>query len=330
MLRQLTHTPHGHILTNHAVWSPDSQWLVYDVRSDSAGNQFDGTRIERVHVETSQIQVLYESQNGAKCGVALYHPTQEKVVFIHGPEQPTPDWSYSAYHRRGVIVATDRPGMATTLDACDIVPPFTPGALRGGTHVHQWSPRGDWLSFTYEDHHLATLDRSQQNAELNQRLVGVSLPGREVNVPASHPRNHDGSHWSVIVTRTWDQPEPETEQINRACEEAWLGSQRALAFAGTVAHRNGSSHAEVFIVELSDDLTIAGDGPLCGTATTRSRPPRGVTQRRLTWTDDRPTPGLAGPRHWLRSNHDGSLIGCYMLDEQQRVQFGLSKPRQEP
>jgi hypothetical protein len=134
--RQVTSAPHGHILTNTAVWSPDGQWIVYDVRSDPAGSLFDGTRIERVHVASGRVEVLYESRNEACCGVVTYHPTREEVVFILGSERPTADWQYSACHRQGVIVETDSPGAKRNLDARDIVPPFTPGALRGGSHVH--------------------------------------------------------------------------------------------------------------------------------------------------------------------------------------------------
>ena len=89
--RQLTHAPHGHVLTNINVWSPDSRWIVYDVRSVDSG--FDGTRIEQVNVETGEVQVLYEARDGAACGVVTYHPREPKVVFIHGPERPSPDWS---------------------------------------------------------------------------------------------------------------------------------------------------------------------------------------------------------------------------------------------
>lgn len=46
--RQLTTARHGHLLTNAAVWSPDSRWIVYDTRSSPDGSSFDGTRIERV------------------------------------------------------------------------------------------------------------------------------------------------------------------------------------------------------------------------------------------------------------------------------------------
>jgi len=34
--RQITKAQHGHILTNTRVWSPDGEWIVYDVRSDAA------------------------------------------------------------------------------------------------------------------------------------------------------------------------------------------------------------------------------------------------------------------------------------------------------
>ena len=39
--RQLTHAPHGHVLTNVNVWSPDGRWIVYDVRT--VDSVFDGT-----------------------------------------------------------------------------------------------------------------------------------------------------------------------------------------------------------------------------------------------------------------------------------------------
>src|SRR6516162_10155142 len=129
MERQVTCAPHGHILTNTAVWSPDCRRLVYDVRSDPAGAVFDGTRIETVDVDTGAVRVLYESRRGACCGVATYHPRDKVVVFIHGPEDPTADWQYGPAHRQGVCVAEAEPGVALPLDARDLVPPFTAGAL---------------------------------------------------------------------------------------------------------------------------------------------------------------------------------------------------------
>jgi len=129
--RQITHEPKNHILTNIGVWSPDGKWIVYDTRSDPAGSIFDGSTIEQVNVETGEVRVLYRSQSGAHCGVATCHPMDDRVIFILGPEDPTPDWQYSAFHRQGVIVHAATPSVAINMDARDIVPPFTPGALRG-------------------------------------------------------------------------------------------------------------------------------------------------------------------------------------------------------
>jgi len=82
----------------------------------------------------------------------------------------------------------------------------------------------------------------------------------------------------------------------------------------------------VFITDLPDDLTKAGDGPLEGTSTTRPRPPGGTTQRRLTFTANRKYPGLQGPRHWLRSSPDGSRIGFLMRDDAGVVQLWTVSP----
>ena len=102
--KQLTTERTGHVLTNTAVWSPDGKWIVYDVRSDAAGSNFDGDRIERVNVENGAVEVLYRSEKGAKCGVATYNPVRDEVVFILGPENPTADWDYRPNRRTGVVV----------------------------------------------------------------------------------------------------------------------------------------------------------------------------------------------------------------------------------
>ncbi len=331
--RQLTHAPHGHMLTNVNVWSPDSRWIVYDVRA--ADSVFDGTRIEQVNVETGEVQTLYESRNGAACGVATYHPRDWKVVFIHGPEHPTPDWSYGATRRRGAIVDVRLPGEVRPLDAMNYAPPFLPGALRGGSHVHVFSPDGQQVSFTYEDEVLARLGPVGQGSDhdLNQRNIGVSVGDRTegVRVGRTHPRNHDGDYFSVVVTRTVNAPRPGSDEISRAYEEGWVVGgprRRALAFLGDVVAPNGRTHAEVFMVELPRNLVVAGDAPLEGTATTRPAPPRGTVQRRLTFTSDRKFPGVATmPRHWLRASPDGSQIAFLMKDEYGIVQLWNVSPR---
>jgi Tol biopolymer transport system component len=316
----LTAGPGGRILTNCHVWSPDGRWVVFDTRSDPAGAVFDGTRIQAVNVETREVRTLYESRNGACCGVATWHPQEMTVAFILGPEHPTPGWDYGVSRRQGVIVAFDRPGVAVNLDARNLTPPYTPGALRGGSHVHVWHPAGDRVSFTYDDEVVRSA---------TERNVGVAVP-RRVDVPDTHPRNHPGEYFSALVTRTVTEPTPGTDEISRASEEGWVGTdgyvrldgtrqRRAVAFQGTV-NVGGRAVPEVFVADLPDDLTRPGDEPLEGTAARRPAPPRGVTQRRLTYG------GVHGPRHWLRSSPDGSRIGFLRHDPTGVVQFWTVSP----
>ena len=102
-MRQLTSGPGGRILTNCNVWSPCGEWIAFDTRSDAAGSVFDGTRIQAVHARTGEVRTLYESQNGACCGVATWHPHEMKVAFILGPEFPTAEYSYGPSRRQGVV-----------------------------------------------------------------------------------------------------------------------------------------------------------------------------------------------------------------------------------
>ena len=331
--RQITHAPHGHVLTNVNVWSPDSRWVVYDVRS--VDSTFEGLRIEQVEVATGKVQTLYEAKNSAACGVVTYHPHEAKVVFIHGPENPAADWTYGMTRRRGAVVDVRRPGEVRSLDAMNYAPPFTPGALRGGSHLHVFSPDGQWVSFTYEDEVLARLGAVSLGGahELNQRNIGVSVPAKGcdgVRVARSHPRNHDGDFFSVIVTRTVTQPRPGSDEISKAYEEGWIvdrEGRRSLAFLGNITAPDGREHAEVFVVDLPADLTRAGDAPLEGSATGRPAPPRGVTQRRITFTADRKFPGaVTSPRHWVRASPDGSQIAFLMKDDAGVVQLWSVSP----
>ena len=118
---------------------------------------------------------------------------------------------------------------------------------------------GQWVSFTYEDHVLASLrdavgerrrrshgtsgdcgasyrrtgnarpenasfgETRQLGADLNQRNIAIAVPGRPVTVPHTHPRNHDGDFFCAVVTTTVNEPRPGSDEISRAYEEAWIG-----------------------------------------------------------------------------------------------------------
>lgn len=332
---QITNSQKGHMLTNISVWSRDGEWVVYDTRKSP--QTFDGTRIEEVNAMTGEVRCLYESKNGAACGVVTYHPTEKKVVFIHGPENPTPDWAYGFSRRRGAVVDLAHPGKAEPLDAMNYAPPFSPGALRGGSHVHIFSGDGRYVSFTYDDEVISHLNGDGPDHDANQRNIGVSMPGHQVKVNHNHPRNNDGTAFSVLVTRTVAHPRPGSDEISRACEEGWIGQAgylrpdgtrqaHALAFQGLVTAANGQEHYEVFVVDLPADLTLPDGAPLEGTATRRPAPPAGTIQRRITFTDSRPFPGIQGPRHWLRASPDGSQIAFLMKDHAGIVQFWAVSP----
>ncbi len=331
--RQLTHASHGHVLTNINVWSFDGEWIAYDTRRDDT--VFDGTRIERVNTTTGEVQCLFEARDGAACGVVTCHPREPKVVFILGPDHPSPDWTYGASRRRGVIVDTRNPGRFRPLDAMNYAPPFVPGALRGGSHVHVFSPDGAWISFTYEDEVLARLgpDSLDSPHDLNQRNVAVAVPAPSpegVKVGRSHPRNHDGDAFSVVVTRTVNRPRAGSDEISRAYEEGWVSmssGRRALAFVGNVTAESGGVVAEVFLAELPDDLTQTVDASAGTDSRRRLTVPAGVSQRRLTYTAARRYPGVAAtPRHWLRASPDGSRIAFLMRDDDGIVQLFTVTP----
>ena len=335
--RQITAGPGGKIICNISVWSPDGQCIVYDTRSDPAGSVFDGNTIMLVNVSNGDLKELYRSSNGAHCGVVTFNPHAPEVAFILGPEHPTADWQYCAWHRQGVVVNLRTLAPKTNLDARDIVPPFTPGALRGGSHVHVWDGAGRWVSFTYEDHVLAQFESASPTNDINQRNVGVSVPGHPVRVGHVHPRNQDGAGFTILATRTVALPRPGSDEINRAFEESWVGANgyiradgarqpHALAFQGQVVSAAGQTLSEVFIVNLPEDVTQPGGGPLCGTETRAPYPPLGTTQRRLTFTADRQFPGIQGPRHWLRSSPDGSQIAFLMKDDAGIAQFWTISP----
>lgn len=325
-MKQITFAPRHHQLTNINTWTPDSRWLVFDVRP--SGASFTGKTIERVNVENGEVEIIYTANQGAHVGVVTVHPSEEKYVFIHGPQDPDESWQYDFHHRQGVMVQN---GRASNLDALDITEPYTPGALRGGSHVHVFSPHGDKVSFTYNDHVL-----HERDPGLDLRNVGVAAPFGPVIPGGNHPREYAGGHWCVLVSRTTPTPAPGSDEINRAYEEGWVGNGR-LAFIGDTLALSGEKVPELFIVDLPADeqgWKRAGEAPLAGTSTTMPSPPMGVQQRRLTFTHQRRYPGLVNaPRHWVRSNPQGSEIAFLMRDEAGVVQLWLiaaegGEPRQ--
>lgn len=86
-MKQITFASRNHPLTNINT-TPDSQWLVYDVRP--SGASFNGETIERVNVSTGEVEAIHRATDGAHVGVVTVHPAQTNM-FIHGPKKPDAD-----------------------------------------------------------------------------------------------------------------------------------------------------------------------------------------------------------------------------------------------
>lgn len=322
---QLTHEARGHTLNNTQVFSPDDQWIVYDTRNHDT-HLGQTCCIRMLNVQTGEDRLLYQTQNqtehGPGVGAATFSPVQPRVLFLHGLRNADALLPYAMTRRTGVALAIDQPQVPHFMDGRDLTPPFIPGALRGGTHAHQWSGDGQRISFTYNDaimEHLATTD--PKVADL--RTVGIMVPNQRVKVKSSNQADEfDGEAFAVVVTGVTKDPRPGSDEIDRAFDETWIGTQGyqrpdgsrqkyAVAFQGNVRTTANQTVTEVFVVDLPEDLTTSvPDQPLTGTTSTRPGSPVGVSQRRITFTER----GIEGPRHWLRSTPDGTLVGFLAKD----------------
>lgn len=323
--QQLTNDlSYNHDLDNNDNFSPDDQWLVYDTRTEKGGIGANG-KIEKINIETGEKRVLYQiKQNtayGPGVGAVSYSHIENEVVFIHGLNNATKDYPYEQWRRTGVIVRDNTPNQPIFMDARDISYPFTPGALRGGTHRHEYSKDGHWIGFTYNDAILKKME-DETGLPYNLRTIGVSKKDTPVSVSkTNNEENFSGEWFSVLVVTVVPNPAPGSDQISRAAGDSWIGPsgypkkngalQRARAFIGTVKNKKGENVDEVFVVDIPNDISIPGDGPLEGTATTMPSPPKGTRQRRLTFTSESDFPGCEGI---VRSSFDGSLLAFIARD----------------
>lgn len=315
-----------HDLDNNDNFSPDDQWLVYDTRTDDGGIAA-SAKIEKVHTQTGEKKVLYALPNNAAwgpgAGAVSYAHTEASVVFIHGLMNVTAANPYQQWRRTGIIIKDQAPNVPIYMDARDVTPPFTAGALRGGTHRHEWSGDGNWIGYTYNDAILKALeDKTQQKHNL--RTIGVSKRGHSVTVSKTTNGEDVSSEWfSAVVVRVTPTPQAGSDEISHAAGDSWVGlngyakpdgsRQIARAFVGKVKDKNGKDIDEVFIVDIPDDITQPGAwGPLEGTDTMMPMPPKGTSQLRLTHTADTDFPGCTGV---VRSSGDGSLLAFLAKDD---------------
>jgi hypothetical protein len=221
-----------------------------------------------------------------------------------------------------VIVDADRPGVAINMDSRDVTFEYTPGALRGGTHRHEWSRDGRFIGYTYNDAVMKKLEDST-GKKRNLRTIAVSSQSHRVEpVKGRSGENVEGTWFSAVVVRVVPEPVPGSDEISNAASDSWVGTsgymkndgkmQRARAFLGKVCGKDGDPVDELFVVDIPDSINIPGEyGPLEGTRTSFPMPPEGTVQRRLTHTDTTKYPGCTGI---VRSSSDGRYIAFCMRD----------------
>ncbi|MFN3488988.1 MAG: DUF3748 domain-containing protein [Emticicia sp.] len=326
-----------HDLDNNDNFSPDNQWLVYDTRTDEGGIAA-SAKIEKVNVKTGEKKVVYEIKNnqtfGPGVGAASYSPVGNQIVFIHGLKNITEKKPYQQWRRTGVMIDESRTDNPIFVDARNINFPFTKGALRGGTHRHEFSGDGNWIGFTYNDAIMKALEDSTKQKH-NLRTIGVSKKGKSIDIPdKNNGENFSGEWFSVLVVKVVPSPKIGSDEISHAAGDSWVGKngylksdgkrQMARAFIGTVKAENGENIDEVFIVDIPENIEVDGEfGTLEGTETQLPQPPKGASQRRLTFTAKTSNVGCTGI---VRSNSDGSLLAFLAKDAQNIKQIFTISP----
>ncbi|MFA5689298.1 MAG: DUF3748 domain-containing protein [Kiritimatiellales bacterium] len=297
-IRQITFDNDSHLLGPYNPWSPDDEWIVY-----TCGPNHLNDVVKRTHVKSGRNEVLFAITNqtefGPGCGTASYGENGS-VIFIYGPHNASAERKYEFWRRSAMIV--NKTGTAFIPDARDIIAPFSAGALRGGTHCHQFSKDGQRIAFTYNDMLVSP----------DLRTVGVSVAGRQITVD-EHPENHNGKWFSLLLVPVKENPVPGSGELSRAYENCWVewpDGRRAIAFKGNHIATDGTSVTDIFLVDVPEKIEPQNSGrPLAGTETELPFPPAGAAVRELT---DFSKPGLlkitARPRFWLSSTPDGSAV----------------------
>lgn len=319
--RVLTASPHGHLIHNRQIFSPDGRFIYYDSRNDET-LLATSTFIGRVEITSGNEEILYQipspSAHGPGVGAVTCNPISGQVAFIHGLANASAAEPYAPHRRSGFSLSPD--GSLVHLDARDITPPLTAGALSGGTHAFHWSPDGRRLSFTYNDALIPI-----RSAPTDLRTVGIMIPGQRVVVNDPLPAvDFSGDAFSTLVVPVTDTPTPGSDEILRAFDEGWL-SPSQLAFQGIVRGADGKDVTELFLATLP-----ALPGAVIPRQGLPPAPPEGVAIRRLTHTGNRKYPGIQGPRHWVRPSPDRSLIAFLAKDEQGLVQIFAVHPSGGP
>ncbi len=271
---QITFSPKNHSLDNNDNFSPDGKFLCYDTRGTIFNNDLANCKsIEKVEIATGKETIIWQPKSitGKKAapGVAAvsYHPTQNKVAFIHGPflNEVKKRGFYSQRNRSGVEVSADGKGHLIKLDFRDVTNnSTTPGAHRGGSHRHEYSRNGSRIGFTYDDF-------------LSQDY------GRTIGYMEAHKNSPKGySHYFSLLVKPVRKGTSLPGQIEKAYSDSWVDSAGTKrAFIGVVRAKNGVDYeSSLFIAEINSDVDITTS--ISGGKNEYPTPAKGIIIKRLT------------------------------------------------
>ena len=166
---------------------------------------------------------------------------------------------------------------------------------------------------------MEALEKSTNGVVKDLRTIGVMTSARKVKVSEEDDENFSGDYFAVVGATVNENPRPGSDEIERAFDECWIGSNgytltdgkkqdHAIAFQGNVRNAEGDALTEVFVADIPQDITqVDGDKPLQGTLTTRPQFQRGDTAKNYVYKRSRNT-WHSGPRFRLRTSPDGNVI----------------------
>ena len=182
-------------------------------------------------------------------GAASYHPSEDKVIFMSGPDvRDIPNSGYySLKNRTAIEVSGDGAQYSIRLECRDIKNKKTlPGSHRGSTHRDQYSKNGFRIGFTYDDFLNQNYDRT----------IGFLQESNKA------PLNY--THYFSLILRPAQKGFSKAGELEKAYDDSWIDNAGELkAFIGKVRAVNGRDYEEsLFTAHIPQniDLSTANSG----------------------------------------------------------------------
>ena len=272
--KQVTFSPKTHALDNNDNFSPDDKFLCYDTRRTVFNSDLANSKsIEKAEIETGKETILWEppyvTGKNAAPGVAAvsYHPSENKVIFIHGPllDEVEDRGYYGIRNRTGVEVDGDGQQNTNTVDMRDVHNEITaPGAQRGGTHRHEYTRSGNRIGFTYDDFLVLDYDRT------------IGFMQADKNTPAGY------THYFALILKPARKGESIPGEIEKAYGDSWVDEPGTMrAFIAKVRAENGIDYQyDLFVADIPLEIDLSTSD--AGTSSLYPSPPNGISIQRLT------------------------------------------------